>query len=245
MNNQGQRGRPHQVSLLQRSLRERDSTAGDAPTYQTCRPRFLCRRSTVARRLEHSHRRRLDPDCGSSLNMKIANHAGALSAWLRFPYMFEGQHAGLTVFRGWSPILALACEKIDRVVLDTRSSFRWVILDEEDGAGRFVYTLGGLPRFFVDVSGRSRRAVVNTNDEALSHVARRIDALVCEAERLTSEACIVCGLRCERKRYFGHDLPLCNVHRPEHLNESDDDGLEGVWRSSIEWEAPSDPAGPT
>jgi hypothetical protein len=239
MNNQGHAAKLRQTRLLQRSLPGQNSWAPDQVlTYQTCRPQFLCRRSIVARRLEHSRWLEGQPGSSTSVRFMTSSREQSPSIRSRFPYMFEGDHDGLTLFRGWSPILAKACEKIDQIVLESSLAFHWVLLQEENAAGRFMYALGWRPRYFVDLSGCSRRALVHPNRKALASIARRIDAVVWEAERLTSEACIVCGVRCEHKHYFGRELPLCKAHQPEHLNEFGEEGLQGVWRSSVEWEAP-------
>lgn len=154
---------------------------------------------------------------------------------LRFPYMFLGAHVGLTAFRGWSAIVGRACEEIDRII-DRKVDFHWVLLQEESGVGRFVYALNDHSQYLVDAEGRSRRAFIRASYEALAPVEERINPIVWEAERLTAEACLICGARCGRGRYFGRDLPLCSRHQPEVINRFDEEGLEGIWRRSIEWE---------
>ncbi len=156
----------------------------------------------------------------------------------RFPYMFDGPHVGLVLYRGWVPILVRACEKIDQIVVLRGLKFHWVCLREENGTGWFFYSLNDRSRFLVDIGGSSRRALVHVNSEVPTTLTRRIDAIVCEAERLASEACLVCGARCTRARYFGQELPLCSRHCPDQMNEQAEEGLESVWRLSIEWEAP-------
>jgi len=156
----------------------------------------------------------------------------------RFPYMFKGPHATIVLYRGWTPILGRACEHIDRIVAARGLEFHWICLDEEDGVARFIYAMNDRSRYLVDIEGRSRRALTHVNSEVLTGTTRRVDSIVLNAERMTSEACIVCGLRCHPSRYFGRLLPLCREHRPENINESSDDGLEKVWRLSIEWASP-------
>lgn len=152
----------------------------------------------------------------------------------RFEYMFGGPHAGLLVLRGWKAILAAACDEIEQLVAVRRLQFHWVSLQEEDGAGRFIYAVNDSARFMVDLHGKSRRAFTQVSGDLSSVLTRRLDAVACEAERLTLEACVVCGARCVPERYFGHQLPLCQRHKPELLSESTEVGLEGVWRRAVD-----------
>lgn len=152
----------------------------------------------------------------------------------RYEYMFAGPHAGLLILRGWTAILAHACEEIEHLVAIRKLQFHWVSLQEEDGAGRFIYAVNDRARFQVDLRGESRRAFTQVSSDVSFALGRRIDAITCEAERLTLEACVVCGVRCSAETYFGHQLPLCQRHKPDLLNEPSEVGLEGVWRCAVE-----------
>jgi hypothetical protein len=48
----------------------------------------------------------------------------------RYPYMFSGDHIGWTLFRGWTPVLEAACERIDELLPSNKLAFRWVELSE-------------------------------------------------------------------------------------------------------------------
>jgi hypothetical protein len=168
------------------------------------------------------------------LALRLLRRSRPRDPLIRFGHMFEGPHAGLLVLRGWISILAGACEEIDHLVAVRRLRFNWVSLQEENGAGRFIYAVNDRAQFVVDLQGESRRAFTHVNSEVPIALARHIDAIACEAERLTVEACIVCGDRCTPETYFGHQLPLCKRHRPELVSEATEEGLEGVWRLAVE-----------
>jgi len=161
---------------------------------------------------------------------------GPASARSRFPAMFSGPHAGFTLYRGWNPILAAACDEIRRAVVRKGLGFRWVRIEEEDGVAALFYALGERSRFVIDLANSSRRAVVLNAHVRADELVRYIDCVVLDAERLSAEACMVCGVYSRRRNYFGRDLPLCERHQPELLNASDEEGLEGLWREAIEWE---------
>ena len=55
-----------------------------------------------------------------------------------YPYMFLGRSVGLTLFRGWTPILSRACRQIDELVVSRGLEFHWGVLQEEDGPACFV-----------------------------------------------------------------------------------------------------------
>jgi len=150
--------------------------------------------------------------------------------------MFSGDHLRLTLFRGWNPILLVVCASVERLLVGQPLRFRWVQLQEEEGVGHFLYSLGEYSRYAVEAAGQSRRAMILVTQEEAGDLARAIDGIVNEAERLSSEACLVCGARTARRKYFGRELPLCLLHQPELLSVRGEEGLESVWRHSIEWE---------
>ena len=155
-----------------------------------------------------------------------------------FPGMFGGQHLGVTFYRGWNPILFAACVAVERVLAHRSLPFRWVQIQEEDGAGRFLYSLGEHSHYVVQVADRSRRVMLLIAQDEARDLTGAIDGIVNEAERLSCEACLVCGARTAGRLYFGQKLPLCLRHQPELLNLKGEEGLEGVWRHSVEWEQP-------
>ena len=155
----------------------------------------------------------------------------------RFPYMFEGDHVGLTFYRGWTPILGRACEQIDRLLPPGKLGFRWVQLRADQGCGLFLYVLGEFRTFVVNLEGDSRRAMLFAAYDVAADLAPELDRVVLEAERVTSTACMVCGRRAEAANYFGTELTLCSLHEPGALGRDSDEGLEGFWREAVEWEA--------
>lgn len=168
---------------------------------------------------------------------QVRSAARHTSPRARFPAMFWGPHLGLTLYRGWNPILAAACGEIEDVLSHSALAFHWVQIEEEAGVARFLYSLGERSRYVVELAHQSRRAMVHVTHDAADDLAGSIDRIVNEAERLTSESCMVCGARAVRAPYFGRELPLCPLHQPEKLNGQHEEGLEGLWRHSIEWEA--------
>lgn len=162
-----------------------------------------------------------------------ARHA---SPRARFPAMFWGRHLGLTLYRGWNPILAAACGEIEHVLSHSALAFHWVQIEEEYGAARFLYSLGERSRYVIELTPQSRRAMIVVTHEAADGLTKSIDRIVNEAERLTCESCMVCGARTSRGLHFGRELPLCPLHQPEILNRRGEEGLEGLWRHAIEWE---------
>lgn len=154
----------------------------------------------------------------------------------RFPYMFEGDHAGLTLYRGWTPIFGRACEQIDGLLPPRKLGFHWVQLRADRGCGLFVYALAELRTFVADLERETRRARTLNADNVGAEVTTQVDRVVFEAERMTSTACMVCGRNAEAASYFGAELPLCSSHEPTALNSKSEEGLEGFWREAIEWE---------
>ena len=132
-----------------------------------------------------------------------------------FPGMFSGQHLGMTLFRGWNPILMAACGAVERVLARRTLPFHWAQLLEEDGFGRFLYSLGEHSRYVLEVADQSRRVMLLTTQDDAGDLVGAIDGIVNEAERLSGEACLVCGARTARRLYFGRKLPLCLRHQPE------------------------------
>lgn len=167
--------------------------------------------------------------------------SGALSLKARFPYMFSGLHAGLTFYRGWTPALVRACERIDAVLPPGKYGFHWVQLSTDQGSGLFFYVLDDRRIPVVDIRGDSRRArMIRTDESAAIQVCSRVDSIVFEAERMTGSSCMVCGHRGGLSFQFGQALTVCGAHPPEALNSWGEEGLEGFWREAIEWEeAPS------
>lgn len=163
-----------------------------------------------------------------------------ISPRIRFPAMFSGSHLGLTLFRGWNPILSAACSSVQRLLIRRPLAFHWVQLQEEQGAGHFLYSLGEHCRYAGVAAGHSRRVMILVTQEEARDLVGQIDGIVNEAERLSSEACLVCGAHTFRRKYFGRELPLCLHHQPELLDRCGEEGLESVWRHSIEWEASGD-----
>lgn len=154
----------------------------------------------------------------------------------RYPYMFSGDHIGRTLFRGWTSVLELVCERIDELLPSSKLEFRWVELGERDGIARFVYTLGERRHFVVDLERDSRRAMTVLASEPAREITLQIDEIVQEAEFRTTTLCMVCGRRCKSLHHYGRRLVLCNSHFPDFINEETEEGLEGVWRCAIEWE---------
>lgn len=163
--------------------------------------------------------------------------SGALALKARFPYMFEGRHAGLTFYRGWTPALSRVCEQIDDILPSGKHGFHWVQIGADQGSGLFVYVLGERQTLVADLQGSSRRALfIGTAEAGAAEISSKLDLLVLEAERVTSECCMVCGQRGNLSFHFGYGLTLCNAHPPGALNTCWEEGLQGFWRQAIEWE---------
>jgi hypothetical protein len=159
-----------------------------------------------------------------------------LSPRIRYPLMFRGMHLGLTLFRGWNPILLSACTAIEQVTRCGGLAFHWVYLNESEGTGHFLYSLGEQYRYVVDAADQSRRATLAVTHVDATTATEAIDQIVAEAELMSSRACLVCGARAAKGDHFGRVLPLCLTHHPDLLNGAGEEGLQGVWRRSVEWE---------
>lgn len=153
----------------------------------------------------------------------------------RFSRMFSGWHLGMTLFRGWDRILATACEEISNIV-PGELDFHWVQIEEREGMLHLFYSIGEWPQYVVEIAPPSHRVASVSIYAPARGVVEHIDAIVEEAERLSAEACIVCGLRAARAEYFGRTLPICDLHRPIDLNLAGEEGLSGLWRAAIDWE---------
>jgi hypothetical protein len=160
----------------------------------------------------------------------------SLAVIRRFPYMFDGEHAGRVLFHGWMSAFQVACRDIDLLLPPGKLGFRWVRLGEKDGAAWFVYALSERRSYVLDVERESRRAMTVAASDAPDDLCSEIDGIVLQAELATSRQCMVCGQKCEGARYFGRLLVLCDDHDPRAANEEREEGLEGIWRQSIEWE---------
>lgn len=102
--------------------------------------------------------------------------------------------------------------------------------------GRFLYSVGEHCRYAVETDGHSRRVMILVTQDEAGDLVKAIDEIVNEAERLSSEACLVCGARTTRRTYFGRELPLCSHHQPDLISVRGEEGLQSVWRHAIEWE---------
>jgi hypothetical protein len=153
--------------------------------------------------------------------------------------MFNEQHLEITVFSGWALRLTKTCELVHETICDGALHFHWVQICEEEGEARLLYCLQGNSCYVLE-AGKETRCVqlVNIRSDDIAAIAKRLDVIVIEAERLLSESCLVCGRRAEGGWHFGRKLPLCGAHHPQSLNERDEVGLEGLWRISVEWCAP-------
>lgn len=157
----------------------------------------------------------------------------------RLSYMFGGPHLEMTVFRGWAPALARTCESIHELVPNRALYFQWVQIVEEQGAAHLIYFLQGRSHYALEVGRETRCAQVVTSPVAeIQALSRQIDPIVVDAERVMSESCLVCGRTTESNLHFGRRLPLCGLHQPQSLNVHGEEGLEGLWRTAIEWCAP-------
>jgi hypothetical protein len=160
----------------------------------------------------------------------------ALSLKARFPYMFSGRHAGLIFYRGWTPVISRACERIDSMLPAGKLGFRWVQIRADHGCGFFVYVLSR-SALVLDLQGETRRAVAFESDCPVdAPMAAELDRLVLDAERVTGTTCMVCGHRGDLEFHYGCPITLCVSHAPRALNARGEEGLEGFWRESIEWE---------
>lgn len=144
-------------------------------------------------------------------------------------------------YRGWTPALSRACEQIGEMLPAGKHGFRWVQIRADGGCGLFVYMLAERRSLVVDIQGESRRAMLlgGADDRAAAEISANLDRVVLEAERVTGASCMVCGERAQLSFHFGHALTLCEGHSPDTLNEAGEEGLEGFWRESIEWEEAS------
>jgi hypothetical protein len=62
----------------------------------------------------------------------------------RLPYMFQGNHLGIGICKGWYPIFSKLCQEIDLVMGDNKQGFHWVQVKEKFGAARFYWELDGV-----------------------------------------------------------------------------------------------------
>lgn len=159
----------------------------------------------------------------------------------RFWPMYSPHHLGITLFRGWKSIIERASDQICDLLNGTDLTFQWISLDEQDGVAHLLYSLTRANRYLVELRpAESHRVVVQIEEDVAFNRLECIESIAWEIERLSSEACIVCGARVIRAQYFGRFLPLCTDHQPEATWDAGEEGLEGVWRLAVEWtELPS------
>ena len=153
----------------------------------------------------------------------------------RFPYMFEGENIGLSLYRGWLPILVWACEEIDAVLGANKRGFHWTQIKEKFGSGRFYYGMrrepGWKPRVIVNEQvsgdpGEWSRQVITPPGEDPRSVSTVIADIVGRATTETTTACIVCGAAAKVRNYEGRYALLCDAHHPKRFPG----GWEALWR---------------
>lgn len=150
--------------------------------------------------------------------------------------VFAGPHLALTLFRGWRPIIANASRQVLERLEGSGVTFRWVLLEERDGAAQVLYELEGEQHYCLEarIVG-SHRAFATRSLQPAPEIRDFVEGVAWEIERLTMAACIVCGQLGQREVHFGRLLPLCQVHQPEYVVKDGEEGLEGIWRLAVEW----------
>lgn len=140
----------------------------------------------------------------------------------RFPYMFQGEHLGIGICKGWFPIFSKLCQEIDVLLGENKQGFHWVQVKEKFGTARFYWELDG-----VDTP---LRIDIMTSDGLLSFAARRsgedqasnstrmieqLGKLAVAAEYATARLCAACGEPgfLNSGEYF---LTLCPLHAAQY-----------------------------
>lgn len=157
----------------------------------------------------------------------------------RYPYMFTGQHLGISVCKGWFPIFAKLCQDVDDLLGENKQGFHWVQVKEKFGSARFYWELdkvGTRLRFDVLTSTGLQSGAVDTtgNDHSQNDngLVAEIAKLEMAAEAATAGVCAACGEPGARhsNAYF---LTLCQTHAIQR----EDPAREGLdmWFAAEDW----------
>lgn len=153
----------------------------------------------------------------------------------RFPYMFAGEHIGLSLCRGWFPLFKKLCEDIDTLLGPDKRGFHWVQLKEKFGSARFYWEMEEhSPSLLIElisatqamtVVKRSRSNDADEAEGASRSVPGLIDDLVRQATVATRSLCIVCG----QPGKVNQDEPWVLVLCDEHAAQRRRGELPSVW----------------
>lgn len=123
-----------------------------------------------------------------------------------YPYMFAGRNIGFSFHPGWFNAFVELCQKIDKLLDKTESTFYWVQLKEKFGTARCYYDFKG-----ADDLGDSLRNLINAYENS------------------TNKICLACGAEASLVS-DGWMTTLC----PDHAEQREDETLEIVWFSAEE-----------
>lgn len=135
-----------------------------------------------------------------------------------YPYMFRDYARGSPYHfhRGWFPLIAQACQRIDAIVGDDpfRHEFAWAQIKEKFGTLRLYWHARGARAVRVNVispegiESFSRASPADDHDEM---VADQIGEIVDAAMKQSAEVCLVCGAA-GVLRTGGWWATLCDTH---------------------------------
>ncbi len=118
----------------------------------------------------------------------------------KYPYMFSGDHIGISVARGWLPMFSALCEEIDKELGADKQGFHWRQVKEKFGSGRFYYQFGRTKQpMRIDLTSPGGVLSFKAQDKPRSaknekhEVQTMVGLMISKAEAITSKTCIVCG----------------------------------------------------
>ena len=141
----------------------------------------------------------------------------------RFPYMFSGPNLGISIAKGWIPVVTKLCEDIDALLGGDKQGFVWVQIKEKFGSGRFYFRLMGrrstVPRDGPVDGGGTPIKTMTTGlvDREFDYTVDKdlvlhLNALVEAAQAQTERICIECGAAGAPITLGGQQFILCLHH---------------------------------
>ena len=141
----------------------------------------------------------------------------------RFPYMFSGHNLGISIAKGWMPVVTKLCEDIDTLLGKDKQGFVWVQIKEKFGSGRFYFRLVGrrskvqLAGPAIDGATPNKTMITGLVDMEVKYTVDKdlvlhLNALVEAAQALTERICIECGAAGAPVTLGGQQFILCPLH---------------------------------
>ncbi|MEJ8850817.1 hypothetical protein [Variovorax rhizosphaerae] len=144
----------------------------------------------------------------------------------RYPYMFLGNMTRMEPSRGWLPLIAQACEEIDRVLGDDRRGFRWTRIVDVVGVLHLHYMMRSASQEWVEVGTPEKPLRVLVDRDPVEPEAQAVRRIVIRAQLASTTTCFVCGepgIVWPPKAQISMEFAMCAAHCPTTLGGDNPD----------------------